>query len=44
MHDVGGALWCSRTRTLAQISSLVACALFGVLLAAVQLDHKEFHV
>ena len=38
--DIGrylGVLWCSRTRTLAQTSSLVACGLAEVVLAAVQL-------
>ena len=45
--DIGqclGVLRCSRTHTLAQTSSLVACALSEVLLAAVQLDQREFHV
>ena len=45
--DIGqylGVLWCSRTHTLAQTSSLVACALSEVLLAAVQLDQREFRV
>ena len=45
--DIGqylGVLWCSRTHTLAQTSSLVACALCEVLLAAVQLDQREFRV
>ena len=37
-------LWCSRTHILAQTSSLVACALSEVLLAAVQLDQREFRV
>ena len=39
-----GVLWCSRTHTLAQTSSLAACALSEVLFAAVQLDQREFHV
>ena len=32
-----GVLWCPKTHTLAQTSSLVACALSEVLLAGVQL-------
>ena len=42
--DIGqrlGVLWRSRTHTLAQISSLVACAPSEVLLAPVQLDQKD---
>ncbi len=45
--DIGqylGVLWYSGTHTLAQVSSLVARALSEVLLAAVQLDQREFHV
>ena len=45
--DIGqylGVLWCSRTHTLAQTSSLVVYALSEVLLAAVQLDQRVFHV
>ena len=34
-------LWCSGTHTLVQTSSLVACALSEVLLAAVQLDQSK---
>ena len=46
-QDIGqylGALWCSRTHTLAQTSSLVVCVLSEVLLAVVQLDRREFRV
>ena len=45
--DIGqylGVLWCSRTHTLAQTFSLVACALSEMLLTAAQLDQKEFRV
>ena len=44
--DIGqylDVLWHSRTHTLAQTFSLVACALSEVLLDAVQLDQREFH-
>ena len=41
-----GVLWCSRTHTPSQISSLVAYALrrSEVALAAVRLDQREFRV